>query len=456
MHAPHHAPREWIDRYRRPLRRRLGGVADAHLRAPGRGRHRARRHDAARERPSWIPAWAELPADQRRLYARMMEAFAGFLAHTDAQIGRLLSLHRDASAPPTTRWSCCSPTTAPAPRAARSARSTSTASSTTASTSSTTRCARIDDLGGFRAYNHYAWGWAWAGNTPLRLWKRYTWLGGVRTPLIVRWPRRIAGGGEIRAQFCHAVDVHADDPRRRRHRRARRRRRHRPAADRRRLAAAGARRRRRRRRRGARSTSRCSAAGRSTTTAGRRRPITSARSSPSSASGCPAATTSTRITGRCSTSRNDFAEAHDVGAAASRAPAGADRAVVGRGRAQQRPAAARLVPRPRHRARAAAVGLRWQARAAPGGGPVSEDALPPLGGGFRLLAEVEVGARRRRRHLRARRLEQRLGVLPARRPAGDRLQHPRRALPLRRRRAARRRPPRDRRRVPLGAQRPHA
>ena len=55
--------------------------------------------------------------------------------------------------------------------------------------------ARIDDLGGFRRYNHYPWGWAWAGNTPLRLWKRYTWLGGVRTPLIVRWPGGIAGGG---------------------------------------------------------------------------------------------------------------------------------------------------------------------------------------------------------------------------------------------------------------------
>ena len=67
--------------------------------------------------------------------------------------------------------------------------------------------ARIDDLGGFRAYNHYAWGWAWAGNTPLRLWKRYTWLGGVRTPLIVHWPNGIAARGEVREQFCHAVDL---------------------------------------------------------------------------------------------------------------------------------------------------------------------------------------------------------------------------------------------------------
>jgi arylsulfatase len=66
---------------------------------------------------------------------------------------------------------------------------------------------RIDDLGGFRAYNHYPWGWAWAGNTPLKLWKRYSWLGGVRTPLVVRWPQRVTAAGEVRSQFCHAVDL---------------------------------------------------------------------------------------------------------------------------------------------------------------------------------------------------------------------------------------------------------
>jgi N-sulphoglucosamine sulphohydrolase, C-terminal len=69
--------------------------------------------------------------------------------------------------------------------------------------------ARIDDLGGFRAYNHYPWGWAWAGNTPLRLWKRYAWLGGVRTPLIAHWPAGIdaAAAGQVRDQFAHAVDL---------------------------------------------------------------------------------------------------------------------------------------------------------------------------------------------------------------------------------------------------------
>lgn len=47
---------------------------------------------------------------------------------------------------------------------------------------------RLADIGGHDTYNHYPFGWAWAGNGPMRLWKRYAWLGGVRTPLIVRWP----------------------------------------------------------------------------------------------------------------------------------------------------------------------------------------------------------------------------------------------------------------------------
>ena len=62
--------------------------------------------------------------------------------------------------------------------------------------------AALDDWGGFTTYNHYSWGWAWAGNTPLRLWKRYTWLGGTRTPLIVHWPGGIAEPGEVRTQFA--------------------------------------------------------------------------------------------------------------------------------------------------------------------------------------------------------------------------------------------------------------
>jgi arylsulfatase len=67
--------------------------------------------------------------------------------------------------------------------------------------------AGIDELGGFRSYNHYPWGWAWAGNSPFRLWKRYTWLGGTRAPLVVRYPREVTGAGGVRTQLCHVTDL---------------------------------------------------------------------------------------------------------------------------------------------------------------------------------------------------------------------------------------------------------
>ena len=63
---------------------------------------------------------------------------------------------------------------------------------------------QLDDWGGIHGYPHYAWGWAWAGNTPFRLWKRYTWLGGTRVPMIVHWPQGIDGCGSAHPiRPCH-------------------------------------------------------------------------------------------------------------------------------------------------------------------------------------------------------------------------------------------------------------
>ena len=66
---------------------------------------------------------------------------------------------------------------------------------------------RIDDLGTPRANNHYPWGWAWAGNTPLKRFKRDTHEGGVADPLIVHWPARLGTDGGTRHQYVHAIDV---------------------------------------------------------------------------------------------------------------------------------------------------------------------------------------------------------------------------------------------------------
>ena len=67
--------------------------------------------------------------------------------------------------------------------------------------------AHIDDLGGPSSYNHYAWGWAWAGDTPFRRWKRETYRGGSTDPFILAWPAGMEARGEIRTQYAHAIDM---------------------------------------------------------------------------------------------------------------------------------------------------------------------------------------------------------------------------------------------------------
>jgi len=204
-HAPHHAPRDWIDRYAGRFddgwdvwrERTFARQLETGVVPPG---------TTLTPRPPWVPAWDELGATERRLFARMMECFAGFLTHTDAQLGRLLDRLAELGCLEDTLVVLCSDNGTSAEGGPHGSLNEHRFVHNQLDDLAET-VARIDDLGGPRAYNHYPWGWAWAGNTPLRLWKRYTWLGGVRTPLVVRWPREIPDPGAVRSQFCHAVDL---------------------------------------------------------------------------------------------------------------------------------------------------------------------------------------------------------------------------------------------------------
>ncbi|HEV2368337.1 MAG TPA: arylsulfatase [Acidimicrobiales bacterium] len=204
-HAPHQVRPEWSDPYR--------GRFD-------QGWDRWREEVFARQvesgivpagtvltpRPSWVAGWDDLGADERRMHARQQEVFAGFLTHTDAQIGRFLDFLAAVGRLDNTLVMVMSDNGASAEGGVHG---TFNEHRFTAQLPETVEdnLAELDEWGGFRSYNHYSWAWAWAGNTPMRLWKRYTWLGGTRTPLIVAWPRRITGPGAVRSQFCHAIDL---------------------------------------------------------------------------------------------------------------------------------------------------------------------------------------------------------------------------------------------------------
>ena len=204
-HAPHQVPESWVEPYRGRFDNGWEQFRDeAFARQVAEGI--VPPDTINTERPNWVPEWSSLTADEQRLYARYMEVFAGFVTHADAQLGRVFDHLEARGILDHTLVMVLSDNGA-------SAEGGVTGSPNMAATllggggDTTADLERIDEIGGPRAFNHYPYGWAWAGNAPFRLWKRYAWLGGVRTPLVVRWPGRVSEPGSVRSQFCHAVDV---------------------------------------------------------------------------------------------------------------------------------------------------------------------------------------------------------------------------------------------------------
>lgn len=215
-HAPHHAPQEYIDKYK--------GVFDDG-------------YDAYRE---WVLArmvekgvlpegtaltpfnplpddvanpadavrpWAELNDDERRLFARMAEVFAGFSEYTDAQVGRIIDYLEETGQLDNTLVFYCADNGA------------SGEGSPDGSVNENKffngfpddlaeNLAMIDRLGSADTYNHYPTGWAAAFSTPFQMFKRYSqYSGGTCDPMVIHWPKGFAARGELRHQYHHSVDV---------------------------------------------------------------------------------------------------------------------------------------------------------------------------------------------------------------------------------------------------------
>jgi arylsulfatase len=204
-HSPHHAPPEWIERHRG----RFDGGWD-------RWREAALSRQVAlgvlpagtelSPRPDWVPAWDSLSEQYRRVYARYMEAFAGFLSHADAQVGRVLAWLGETGQLDDTVVIVLSDNGASSEGGPKGSLNDGRAWNGLPRTVSEAD-ERIDEIGGPRIHNNYPWGWTVAGNTPFKRWKREVHEGGVCDPLIVSWPKGIAARGEVRGQYVHAVDI---------------------------------------------------------------------------------------------------------------------------------------------------------------------------------------------------------------------------------------------------------
>jgi arylsulfatase len=204
-HSPHQAPAEWIDRYRgqfdegwdvwrdRALAKQIAmGVMQPHV--------------GLSPRPPWVPEWSGLSGDEQRLYARYMEAFAGFLSHTDDQIGRLTRFLSETGQLDNTVLMVLSDNGASSEGGPTGMVNLTWSRHPRRPTLEET-LARIDEIGGPRCHTNYPWGWTMAGNTPFQRWKREVHEGGIADPLIVHWPDGFGRAGGLRRQYVHAIDV---------------------------------------------------------------------------------------------------------------------------------------------------------------------------------------------------------------------------------------------------------
>ncbi len=206
-HSPHHAPSDWIERYRGRFAvgwdqwREETYARQLDLGVIPRGTELS-------PRPAWVPAWESLGEKERALAERFMECFAAYLSFTDAQIGRLLDFLEDTGDVDNTVVMVVSDNGASSEGGkAGTINEGRLTNFDAAGTGEMYR--RIDEIGGPLSHNNYPWGWTMAGNTPLKRWKREVHEGGIADPCIVRLPRRNHSRslGGIRGQFAHAIDV---------------------------------------------------------------------------------------------------------------------------------------------------------------------------------------------------------------------------------------------------------
>ncbi len=206
-HAPHQVEREWIDRYRGAFD---GGWDEYRRTVFERQQALGLIPEGAvlPERDPDVPAWESLSDDARRMYARQMETYAGFISQTDHHIGRVLDFVESIGELDNTVVMALSDNGASAEGGEHGTRNESLFFNFAPETLED-NLAVYDEWGGEDTFNHYAWGWTWAGDTPFRRWKRETYRGGITDPLIVSWPAGIAARGEVRHQYVHAIDVAA-------------------------------------------------------------------------------------------------------------------------------------------------------------------------------------------------------------------------------------------------------
>jgi arylsulfatase A-like enzyme len=206
-HAPHHVPKEWIAKYKGKFdqgwdklrdetlerQKKLGVVPEDTKLAP---------------KPEAIKDWAKLSDDEKKLFTRQMEIFAGFGEYADFEVGRVVQAIEDLEQLDNTLIFYIVGDNGASAEGSMNGLFNEMTYFNGVPESVADVLKHLDDLGGPNSYNHYAAGWAVAGDTP------FTWTkqvagsyGGVRNGMVAHWPRKIKPKGEVRSQWHHVIDI---------------------------------------------------------------------------------------------------------------------------------------------------------------------------------------------------------------------------------------------------------
>lgn len=215
-HAPHHAPKEYIDKYKGKFDDGYDAYREwvtARMIEKGilpegtvNTAMNPMREDMANA-IDMVRPWDSLNDDEKRLFARMAEVYAGFSEYTDAQVGRIIDYLEESGQLENTLVFYAADNGASGEGSPNGSVNENKFFNNFPDELSE-NMKYLDVLGGPETYNHYPTGWAAAFSAPFKMFKRYAeYAGGTNDPLIISWPKGIKAKGEIRHQYHHSVDI---------------------------------------------------------------------------------------------------------------------------------------------------------------------------------------------------------------------------------------------------------
>jgi arylsulfatase len=207
VHAPHHAPKAYRDKFKGKFdhgwdkQRELTHAQQLEMGIIPKG-------TKLTPRPESIPSWDSRSADEKRVYTRLMENYAGYMEYTDAEVGRYIESLRQSGELDNTLTIYVVGDNGASAEGGLEGTFSEVASLLGVQLGLKSTINRLDEIGGPASEPHVPVGWAWAMDAPFQWTKQVaSHFGGTRNPMVVHWPKGIKAKGETRTQFHHVIDV---------------------------------------------------------------------------------------------------------------------------------------------------------------------------------------------------------------------------------------------------------